>query len=232
MLTYSERQAIRTELLYERHSGTKVYLGAVSRVWTIGAVPHGGYIAALLTSAAVEHQQSTPHLDPASLSVAFLTPAVVGPIQVDITTFSTTKRWTRLDLELSQPESSSAPWPRKTIATAHAMFTTLPEHPTAPEQPSETSVTLLPDTPSEYARWCPLLDHPATCERQGLFPGAQFKEHCSWAEPLRLVGDANEGRDADGQKMLEWGAWMDLPDEDVRSNPGTLIQARSTVRDV
>jgi len=76
-------QAIRSELAYTRGNGVAVYNAAVSKTYTIGSVPHGGYVLSIITQAALQHQKvSSPHHDPAHLSADFLKPSSVGPCQV------------------------------------------------------------------------------------------------------------------------------------------------------
>ena len=72
----------------------------ISSYYTIGTAPHGGYINSLLTAAALAHQRldlTTPNLDPVHLSTDFLSPALVGPAQVELRTLTNSKRWTRLE---------------------------------------------------------------------------------------------------------------------------------------
>lgn len=107
-LTHEALQAIATRFAYERQSGTRVYNGAVSKTWTIGAVPHGGYILSLALTAALQRQREldSPHLDPAHLHADFLTPSSVGALQVSSYCTSCSRRAVVADPRRSRLVSS------------------------------------------------------------------------------------------------------------------------------
>ena len=116
-------------------------------------------MASMLTHAALLHTSSTPHPDPAHMTAQFLVASSVAPTEIHITTFSTSKRWTRLDVSLFQP-SPDGSGEKLLRIRAHFLFTKLaPLQP--PTLPSQHSMTVLPHTPTEYARICPIPTHPA-----------------------------------------------------------------------
>ncbi|ORY84143.1 thioesterase-like superfamily-domain-containing protein [Leucosporidium creatinivorum] len=209
--------AISSSLAYERGNGASVYNAAVSETYTIGSVPHGGYILSIITQAALQYQKaSSPHHDPAHLSADFLKPSSVGACQVEISTFTQTQRWTRLDVALYQyttPGDLSTP--RILKVRGSLMFTTLPPL-LAPAPPSKEHVTVLPHTPIPEARICPLKIHPSQCEKGELYRSARFSKECAWSEKVGVLGS----KDEEGRGRLSWGAWWEMSEEadDVRSN--------------
>lgn len=107
---------------------------------------------------------------------------------------------------------------------AHVLFTTLDE-PVEPRMPERGRMTVLPSTPSQFARICPLKKHPAECEETDMLAVFNFREHVKWSEGAGVVG----GEDEDGQVKMEWGAWFELTDEeeDVRTSAGSLFSLSS-----
>lgn len=109
---------------------------------------------------------------------------------------------------------------------AHVLFTTLDE-PKEPRVPERGAMTVLPSTPSQFARICPLKKHPAECEESDMLPVFNFREHVKWSEGTDVLG--SRGKDEDGQVKMEWGAWFELADEeeDVRKSAGTCFPSPS-----
>lgn len=60
-------------------SGPTSYDATIDGQWTIGGIPNGGYLLALLSRAAMD---TTGQLDPLAVSGHFLRPPVVGPAEV------------------------------------------------------------------------------------------------------------------------------------------------------
>lgn len=181
---------------------TAVYRAGIDVEWTIGEVPHGGYMAALVLDALSRHQERAGrHPDAAHLTIQFLFASTVAPCEIHITRASLSKRWTRLDVALYQ-EGSKAPRLR-----AHALYTDLPEL-GPPARPSKTNVTVLPNSISEFAQVCPLQIHPADCSIISTPPAFNFRNRIAWSTPATDVI----------VKDLSWGGWIELNDreEDVR----------------
>ncbi len=55
------------------------FVGALHERWTIGAVPNGGYVMALMLQAA---RAVSAHVDPFSTTAHFLSPTASGPVEV------------------------------------------------------------------------------------------------------------------------------------------------------
>lgn len=163
------------------------------------------------------------HLDPAHLTAQFLAASSIGPLEVHIKTFSNTKRWTRLDISLQQPNPRASIKGEPTMllrVRAHALFTTLPKIPLVPNTPSPDSLWVLPNSESEQSRICPMLEHPGECkEKIGSntfhfkIPAVfAFKKHMKWYTGVKLAGAK---LDEDKKKKLDWGCWFELKQEDV-----------------
>lgn len=77
-------------------------------------------------------------------------------LRVEISVFTTSQRWTRLDISLFQYSTpGDLSTPRILKVRGSIMFTTLLSL-LAPAPPSKAHVTVLPHTPIAEARICPL----------------------------------------------------------------------------
>lgn len=166
------------------------------------------------------------HLDPAHLNAQFLAASSIAPLEVHIKTFSNSKRWTRLDIAMFQPN------PRAHIKgepilllriRAHCIFTTLPKNPIHPTSPSPDNMWVLPNSDSDYGRLIPMLEHPAKCVENKVPNVFAFKKWMKWFTGVKIVGAAETGR-----KNLDWGCWFQLVGDeevDVRTNAACKFQS-------
>ncbi|KAI0310694.1 thioesterase-like superfamily-domain-containing protein, partial [Amylostereum chailletii] len=137
-------EAAKVEYAGERE-GAQVYVGSADKDWTVGSVPHGGYVLALVLGACVKQQSSTAHIDPLHLTAHYMRSTTPGPFKVRVKTLRTGKSLTNLTAELIQDNTIKV--------TTHAIFGVL-EAPAS----SPTSLTLAP--PAPFARVTPFTTHP------------------------------------------------------------------------
>lgn len=176
----------------------------------------------ILLDAALRHQVPSPtsisHPDPAHLNAQFLSASSIGPLEVHVKTFTQTKRWTRLDVSLQQPnpKAHEKGSPEMLIRIrAHVIFTKLPALPLVPIAPSPTSMWVLPNTPSSQARLCPFVQHPAELKENHIPSVFSFKKHMKWMSGVEISGGREGEVDSDGKRKLEWGSWFELKEEEV-----------------
>lgn len=180
---------------------TRVFDVDVSATWCVGSVAHGGYLLCILTDAVIRHQElaKSAHVDPAHLTSQFFSATVPGKAQVEIKVVSTTKRWTRLDVDLFQwsPDANTSAFTSPTEQRvlrirSHYLVTTLPEHP-------EAGVL------NYLARPCPLLEHPGAIEMSD--GGDEVPAKLRFHEGMRWkVVDTIEASDG----SLSWGCWIEM----------------------
>jgi hypothetical protein len=168
-------------------------------------VPHGGYIAALLLDSLILHQSTTSHPDVAHLTIQFLSPSSIGPIQLQISPVSVSKRWTRLNLASVQLVGGK----EVTRCSAHALFTDLPDLGPA-ILPSPHALTMLPHTPSEFSRVTPFLSHSSDAESKRTVPVFNFTERLRWSN-----GSKNhvQWEQLPGRPRLDWAGWVELTED-------------------
>jgi hypothetical protein len=105
---------------------------------------------------------------------------------------------------------------------AHALFSDLPSLDDHLLAPSPSNVTIMPGSPSQFARTCPLAIHPSLAKVTPMHPDFAFRERVKWSEGVQekvaVVG--GEG----GSKKMEWGAWFELidQDQDIRKNASLI----------
>ncbi|GAA6014983.1 hypothetical protein JCM11491_002382 [Sporobolomyces phaffii] len=211
------------DVLLSRYPSRSVYDATIPAFWTIGSVVHGGFLLSLLTRTATTHQRlgaserlperaSPLHLDPAHLSSQFLSASVAGPAQVEVTVVSTSKRWTRLDVELWQYDGPTAPGAtkrdytaRETVRTlrirAHYLYTQLEN---VYDLAAPAATTTPPAVATYLARQCPIVQHPAqldNCEYSAIPAKFGFKDGMRWKE-AECVDD--------GEGELRWACWFEL----------------------
>lgn len=213
-------EAIKTELVYVRNNGQHVYKtnGSLDSEWTVGNVPHGGYIATIILSTLLLHQSITKssHPDIAHLTIQFPSPSIIAPLFLEIITTSISKRWSRLELRSLQ-YISGLPIVR---CTASAIFTTLPEL-TMATLPTPTEFTLMPHTPSPFARIIPLLSHPSESKARESIGIFNFRKRMNWTRGAKDVRWSNDDKE---KTSLDWAGWVQLTDEqeDLRTSSALI----------
>ncbi|BGP40569.1 hypothetical protein JCM10449v2_004531 [Rhodotorula kratochvilovae] len=193
---------------------TSVLSVDISSTWCVGSVAHGGYLLCILTDAVLAHQRlaSSPHTDPAHLTSQFFSATVPGKAQVEIKVVSTSKRWTRLDVDLFQwspdPNTSSftAPGQERILRIrTHFLVSSLPPHPEA-------------GTLNYLARPCPLLEHPGAIEMSD--GGDEVPAKLRFHEGMRWkVVDCVKPNDG----TLAWGAWIEMKGGEEVDKLATLV---------
>ncbi|KAJ7741337.1 thioesterase-like superfamily-domain-containing protein [Mycena metata] len=189
-------------------SDTKVYRGDVDPEWTVGHVPNGGYVLALVLEAGIQHQSSTTHRDPIHVTAHFLQATSIAPFQVRVRTLKRGRGFTNILADLVQQD--------RTRITTHMIFGTL-------EPPR-----LVP--PSRYARRVPLYVHPSAAVETRMARPWGFKHHAKWAGDPHLRAQnlpSDPARAAVspttvGGGSLVWGAWFALTGPSERVTPASI----------
>ncbi|GAA5896786.1 hypothetical protein JCM8208_007089 [Rhodotorula glutinis] len=193
---------------------SRVFDVDVSSTWCVGSVAHGGYLLCILTDAVIRHQGlvGSAHHDPAHLTSQFFSATVPGKAQVEIQVVSTTKRWTRLDVDLYQwsPDSNTSTYispanQRILRIRSHYLVTTLPEHP-------EAGVL------NYLSRPCPLLVHPGAIAMSD--GGDEVPAKLRFHQGMRWkVVDKVEPNDG----SLAWGCWIEMKGGEEVDKLATLV---------
>ncbi|GAA5925260.1 uncharacterized protein JCM15063_004974 [Sporobolomyces koalae] len=201
-----ERTGAR-DVLFDRYPPRAVYNATIPAFWTIGSVVHGGFLLSLLTRTATTHQRSheSNHVDPAHLSSQFLSASVAGDAQIEVTVVSTSKRWTRLDLELWQyPSSRRDNEPRDYTASSTQRTLRIKAHYLLTQLENVFELPKLNDpTPTFLERECPILYAPsqlASTPYSEIPAKFSFKQGMRWKE-VEHVKEGNE---------LRWACWFEL----------------------
>lgn len=118
MAAYGFDQAIAVEV---DTSERGQYSAHLLRDWCIGAVPHGGYLVAVLLNALKLHSH-TEHADllqsdPIQISLAFVIKAQVGPARVVIKELKIGRGYSNYQVALQQQDEHSGSW----ITLIHAL---------------------------------------------------------------------------------------------------------------
>lgn len=97
------------------------YTAHLLRDWCIGAVPHGGYLVAVLLNALKLHSQ-TEHVnllqpDPIQISLSFIIKAQIGPVRIVIKELKIGRGYSNYQVALQQQDEHSGSW----ITLIHAL---------------------------------------------------------------------------------------------------------------
>ncbi|KAI0028269.1 thioesterase-like superfamily-domain-containing protein [Vararia minispora EC-137] len=145
MAPFSE--ATRVRRAETREDSSTVYVGTADTEWSIGAVPHGGYVLALVLNALIAHQTGSTHPDPIHITAHFLRSTSPGPFSVRVKLYRVGRVTANLGAEL---------WQAGTLrVTTHAIFSVLD----TASAPDTIPLTLAP--PAPYARLTPFRVPPA-----------------------------------------------------------------------
>ncbi|KAF8073935.1 thioesterase-like superfamily-domain-containing protein [Lyophyllum atratum] len=194
--------------------GNRDYVGEMDPKWSIGAVPNGGYVLALLVDACIRHQSSSNHPDPIHVTAHYVRAAAISQFEIRIRTVKTGRSFSNLIADLHQRGVL--------IITTHQIFgINIP----SPNYTNRTpGLTLAP--PSSYARRIPLYTHPSTAIVGPVRDVWNFHSHINVAtDPHILAKNALDhpnrtSASTVGGDGLEWGAWLTFEDKrDQITNP-------------
>ncbi|KAL0960802.1 hypothetical protein HGRIS_005818 [Hohenbuehelia grisea] len=187
----------------------KVYQGVVDSDWTIGSVPNGGYVLALILQACIEHQSSTSHRDPIHVTAHYLRTTSKTAFEVRIKALKTGKGFTNLTAELVQEDQLKV--------VTHIIFGSF-----ASTEPAHAKLKAALSPPSRFARKVPLYRHPSNAPPMPMRKAWGFHRHSRWTEEPE-VHTANQAMNAEvGGGGLEWGSWFELTDKDERITTASL----------
>ncbi|KAF7364838.1 hypothetical protein MVEN_00354100 [Mycena venus] len=188
------------------NADTKIFRGDIDAEWTVGNVPNGGYVLALVLDACIRHQAPTPHRDPIHVSAHFLQATSIAPFEVHVRTLRKGRGFTNVLADLVQQD--------RTRITSHLIFGSL-------EPPR-----LVP--PSRYARRLPLYAHPSAAVDTPMARPWRFKEHIRWAADPQLRAQNSPDSPTRtssatiGGGGLVWGAWFELTGADDHVTPASI----------
>ncbi|KAJ2927492.1 hypothetical protein H1R20_g9608, partial [Candolleomyces eurysporus] len=190
-------QAVAVRLAENQPNDRKVYEGTIDPTWNIGNVPC--YALALILQSCIQHQASTPHVDPLHISAHFLRPTNSQvPFKVYVQTVKTGKGFSNLVAEFRQEDSVRI--------TSHAIF--------GVNGPTDDMPDLTLKPPSSYARRHPLYLHPSEGERHPMRNLWNFHKHIAWAYDDKLTSlnapdhPSRTNSSTVGGGGLEWGGYL------------------------
>ncbi|KAJ6582788.1 thioesterase-like superfamily-domain-containing protein [Mycena sp. CBHHK59/15] len=194
-------------------SGLTIYRGHVDPEWTVGHVPNGGYVLALVVEACIHYQASTIHRDPIHVTAHFLQTTSITPFEVRIRTLKHGRGFTNVHADLVQS--------RQTCITTHMIFGSL-------TPPPELALRLSLSPPSPYARRHPLHVHPSNATETNMVRPWKFKHHIKWAGDPHLRAQnlpdspSRTNSATIGGGGLVWGAWLELVGKEERITPSSI----------
>lgn len=193
------------------------YTGDIDPVWTVGSVPNGGYVLALILEACLQYQSSRAHVDPLHVTAHFLRATSVGSFKIHVSTLKIGKGFTNLTAELVQENVVKV--------TTHLIFGINKRSPT-----DKLDLTINP--PSSYARRHPLYSHPSEAIATPLRRPWNFGKHVSLMEDQEILArnKPNSTSRTSGSSIggggLEWGGWLEFVDQGERiTNPALIFLA-------
>lgn len=191
-----------------------VYEGTADDTWTVGSVPNGGYILALIIQACIDLQttSNSPHKDPVHVTSHFLQPNAAAPFQIFVKKLRSGKGFSHLTAEFIQD--------KRARTTAHLIFGDLTTRTAESEE-------LVP--PSPYARRHPLHSHPSKAvvsrARHVYTFSPKFAEFAIDKDiTARNLPESSTRTNSStiGGGGLEWGTWVELKDRTDRITPASL----------
>ncbi|KAI0059620.1 hypothetical protein BV25DRAFT_1889604 [Artomyces pyxidatus] len=174
---------------------TKVYRANADPSWTIGAVPHGGYVLSLIIEACLHYQEGSSSPDPIHVTAHYLRATSVGPLEVRVRTIRTGKTLSNISAELVQEGAVNV--------TAHIVCGVLDP---ASLPPPEVPLTLVP--PAPHARHTPFHTHPSSAPLAPLLPRITFRPYLLRAED-HSIGERHAQRAEGGVDVGEWYTFSD-----------------------
>jgi len=149
-MLYSQAVAVRFDRTLD--DGTRVYTGTLDPFWTIGVVPHGGYVMGCILEAVLHSQSTTRHPDPIHISSYFLVPSRPEAYEVHIRQLRAGRRFSNLVVDFFQKGQMNL--------TSHVIVGTLPDPAVGTDDRS--SPTMIP--PHPFATRIPFREHPSISE--------------------------------------------------------------------
>ncbi|KZV66864.1 hypothetical protein PENSPDRAFT_654572 [Peniophora sp. CONT] len=207
MWSFSEATAVK--LKEQRQDGTRVYEGLADKDWCIGAVPHGGYVLALLVGALSLDQAQAALPDILHITTHYLRPTAIGPFEVHIRVIRAGKTTCNLAAELRQKDVIKV--------SSHAVFGTM-DPASNPGAPS-----LMLEPPSPLARITPFRTPPASTP---LVPRKtdrmKFSDRLNYSRDPTVREHYDRTQAQDGAGGVEMGAYWSFIDRTEPMTPAVL----------
>ncbi|KAG0140588.1 hypothetical protein CROQUDRAFT_52999 [Cronartium quercuum f. sp. fusiforme G11] len=208
--------------LVERRSNLSyTYRGEVDHEWTGASAPLGGYIIAMMLSAAILSQAEPSSgaqkpITPAHITAHFLSRSSIGPIDFHIQILRIGKTWSTVEVKSIQKDRNNV--------IAQVLFRkTMPTLPPHNESPAEKQSAIKPMTSrSGYSILCPMITHPKLAAPSPFTRVFNFRSHVRWNEDLAIIHRQPMTQDA--TEPIHWAAWHEFLDEsaDVFNQPALL----------
>jgi hypothetical protein len=149
--------------------------------WAIGLVPHGGYLAALITHAAkafsAQNHADLNQTDLITLHQEFISACVFGPAEITVTVLSKGRQYSTLRIQLFQHPGHDRS--KKAIHRIEALV----RQGSLQRESTSSSLTLPTRTPS--SKW-PLLDRSTCIEHKD--PPGLFERRSAYGKIMFLLG--------------------------------------------
>ncbi|THU80953.1 hypothetical protein K435DRAFT_873869 [Dendrothele bispora CBS 962.96] len=192
--------------------GTDVYRGEIDSEWTIGSVPNGGYVLALMIDACMKRQASTVHPDPLHVTAHFMAATALSKFEIRVKTIKNGGMLTNVQADFYQLD-------RKGVSS-HLIFGVI--------NPSEpTDITLNP--PSPYARRLPLHRHPSNAPLSNEWSSVYTYRSRMYTtdEPEITVNNAKDSPTRTNSKTIggggiDWASWCGFTDKTERITTQSL----------
>ncbi|KAI0263995.1 thioesterase-like superfamily-domain-containing protein [Gloeopeniophorella convolvens] len=191
-------QASGAKYLSTSDDGTKIFGATADPVWTVGKVPHGGYILGIMIEAAAQYQAKSAHKDPLHATVHYLRAiSTTAPFEVSVKTIRRGQGFTNLTAEAFQKGVLKI--------TSHLVFGVLE----GGAAPGATPLVLR--RPDPRARQTPFQTPPSQTEPLKFQDIASFSNEIIWSRDNTIQGHHEELVRADeGPGGAEDGRYYEL----------------------
>ncbi|KAF9562590.1 hypothetical protein CPC08DRAFT_817087 [Agrocybe pediades] len=204
MAPFSKAVTVQQAPSTDASGTTKLYKGNVDPEWTIGSVPNGGYVLALVMEACIRFQSTTAHVDPMHITAHYIRTTATAPFEVRVRNIRTGAMFTNITAELVQEGVLKV--------MAHAIFG-------VNNHSSRDKLKLTLNPPSTYARRHPLYTDPSTAIDKPLRHTWRFHKRAKWTKEKEILaknepnGVNRTSASTVGGGGVEWGAWFEFADE-------------------
>ncbi|KAF9515539.1 hypothetical protein BS47DRAFT_1341917 [Hydnum rufescens UP504] len=185
---------------------TRVYMGTVDPFWTIGSVPHGGYLLGCILEAVIHSQSTTGQPDPIHLSSHFLAASRPGAYEIRISRVRTGRQFSNLIAHFFQNNQINI--------TSHVIVGTLAP---AVMTNDRSCLTIIP--PHPFAIRTPFRQHPSMSDPDQLPSILAFRSQlrASFDRIVEERSHAKANAPQEGNGCFDYGAWYEILGEDKGS---------------
>ncbi|KAH9810829.1 thioesterase-like superfamily-domain-containing protein [Melampsora americana] len=190
-----------------------IYQGEVDEQWTGASAPHGGYILAMIATAAILSQSEQfsggyDQLVPANITAHFLNRSVIGPIEFHIRMMRAGQNWSTIEVKSVQNQRTNVVaqvlFKRRTIAQVSSGGSSTTSARDARIKPMTTR--------SGHSVLCPLITHPTLTVQTPFTRAFKFSTQVRWSEDLAVK--YKQPMIQGGTEPIEWAAWHEFLDKE------------------